>query len=130
MTLVARSKILIVDDSLVIRHGIKKILTNNDYDVIEGSNGNEAINKIEDYNPDCMILDLLMPDLNGFEVLEILKKKRITVPVIVLTADIQETSRAKCLELGVVDVLNKLPEKDTLLNAVSKAIEWKTGTSE
>jgi len=63
-----------------------------------------------------------MPGTDGMDVLRHLHSLGVNIPIIVLTADIQEDTRKQCLELGAVDVLNKPPKKHTLLMAISKAI--------
>ncbi|MCB0334954.1 MAG: response regulator, partial [Bdellovibrionales bacterium] len=69
-----------------------------------------------------ILLDLLMPQMDGFGVLETLKAKGNTVPVIVLTADIQETQKLRCLDLGASEFLNKPPKPNQILDAIAQQI--------
>ena len=116
-------KVLVVDDSMVSRSyfiNILKAIPNLEF--IQADDGNIALQKIESDKPDCMILDNLMSNKTGIEVLEELKDKGIKIPTILLTADIQKTTRAKCMELGAFAFLNKPVEKEELISAVNKAL--------
>lgn len=114
--------ILVVEDSLLSRRTIAKILRLEGYEIIEAVNGKQAIERVTKFAPDCILLDLLMPDMDGREVLQILRQKQIATPVIVVTADIQHTSRQQCLDLGAYTVIHKLPDPKLLCSAVSLAL--------
>ncbi|MFC1601417.1 response regulator transcription factor [Candidatus Sumerlaeota bacterium] len=94
------AKILVADDSWLIRQMVGKVLKANGHEVEEVDNGRRALERAIAEPPDCILLDLLMPELSGFEVLEGLREQKLAVPVVVLSADIQDTSRNRCLELG------------------------------
>lgn len=113
---------LVVDDSAIIRKGVRKILGAKGYETIEAKNGNEALEMVEDHTPDCIILDLIMPEMAGIDVLKVLSKKKSKIPVIILTADIQDVVREECLELGAVAFLNKPPSNEEILDAINIAI--------
>ena len=117
-----KAKILIVDDSKLIRTMVGKTLREKGYEVIEAINGREALLKVGTDKPDCILLDLLMPDMSGFDVLSTLKAGGLTVPSIILTADIQQTSKKKCQDLGAVDFINKPPHESDLLNSIERAL--------
>ncbi len=110
--------VLLIDDSPFARQMIAKILTAQGNEVLEAMNGQEGIEKAEQYRPDCIVLDLLMPEVSGFGVLRALKEKDLMIPTIVLSADIQETTQAECLKLGAVAFLEKPLEEGKLLEAV------------
>jgi len=112
--------ILIVDDSIIMRNWIKKILSNNNYNCIEAKNGLDGLNKIEQNNIDFVFLDLLMPEYDGFYLLEKLKEQKSEVPVIILSADIQISSKQKCEKLGIKEFVNKPPNKEKLLILLEK----------
>ena len=102
--------ILIVDDSWVIRQYFIKILSiNKNYKMLEAGNGEEAFEQIKKYSPDCIILDLLMPVMNGIDLMIKLNENKITIPIICLSADVQITTKKKCKELGAFDFINKPP---------------------
>ena len=108
------AKILIVDDSVFQRRALAKLLKETGYGVVEAENGRVALEKVVSERPDALILDLIMPELNGFEALETLRKDGIQVPVFIFTADIQQTTRQKCLELGATAFLNKPLNREEL----------------
>ena len=112
------ARILVIDDSLLMRLKIRSILEAEGHEVTEASGGREGLIKIKKTNPDCIVLDLLMPDLNGTEVVRYMKKTKIDIPVIICTADIQRTTRDECIGLGVRVFLNKPPDRLDLLDAV------------
>jgi len=115
--------ILVVDDSWVIRQFIKKILSKGDYTVlIEAVDGIDAIEKVQQHRPDCIIMDILMPRMTGIEALIELKKQGINIPTFFLTADIQETTRKKCMDAGGAGFLNKPPKDDELLELITSVL--------
>jgi twitching motility two-component system response regulator PilH len=122
------SKVLIADDSFLARQLFIKALKGEGYEVIEAINGQDTMEKVLTQSPDCLLLDLLMPEMDGFAVLKALREEDLSIPVIVVSADVQETSRAKCYELGAVGFLNKPIKKDGILSAIQKAIAPKGGS--
>jgi two-component system, response regulator, stage 0 sporulation protein F len=116
------TSILVVEDSWLTRRVICKILRAEGYETWEASSGPEALELLETQTPDCMLLDLLMPDMEGREVLQALRERGITVPVIVITADIQSTTREECMELGALAVIHKMPNSDELVGWIKKAL--------
>jgi twitching motility two-component system response regulator PilH len=110
--------ILIIDDSRFTRSNIAKALRNNNYEVLEADNGVVGLDMIIKHKPDFVITDLLMPEMDGFELLENLRSRGIAVPVIVMSADIQETTRRRILELGAKTLLNKPFQGTTLLETL------------
>lgn len=100
-------RILIVDDSLFQRSNIRELLNDPGYEFLEAADGESALRMISEQAPDCMLLDLVMPGMDGFAVLERLQSENNPLPVIVISADIQTTSQQRCLDLGVKAVVNK-----------------------
>lgn len=99
-------KILVVDDETGIRSVIREYLESENYDVIESSNGEEAINIALDNNIDLIIMDIMMPVLDGFSAAkEILKDKKI--PVIMLSARSEEYDKLLGFDLGIDDYITK-----------------------
>ncbi len=115
-------QILIVDDSWVARRGIANILEPYGYELLEATDGRQGIEMAKKHNPDCMLVDLLMPELDGFSVLEAMGEKGLNIPVIILTADIQETSREKCLQLGAIGFIHKPPKENELRDLIQKVL--------
>jgi CheY-like chemotaxis protein len=115
-------RVLVVDDSLFTRNTITKILTSGGHEVIPVDRGSDAVDTVEREKPDGMLLDLLMPDVDGYEVLRMLKEKALPVPVIIVSADIQETTEKECFELGAAGFLHKPVEEKTLLEVIQKVL--------
>lgn len=114
--------VLIVEDAWFTRRVISKTLQASGHIILEAANGQEGIEKAITRLPDCILLDLLMPDMDGREVLKFLHAQGIQIPTIVITADIQESSRRQCLELGAIEVLSKPPQTEMLNHALEKAL--------
>lgn len=101
-----RRKILVVDDEERMVRFIRLNLEHDGFVVSEAFNGKEAIQQLRDVSPDLILLDVMMPDLNGFEVLEIIRETS-KVPVLMLTAKGEEDDRVRGLELGADDYITK-----------------------
>ena len=99
-------KILVVDDEERMVRFIRLNLEYDGFKVIEAFNGQQAINKLRSDLPDIILLDVMMPDLDGFEVLKIIRETS-SVPVIMLTAKGEEDDRIRGLELGADDYITK-----------------------
>ena len=99
--------ILIVDDDNRIRDLLKDYLTENNYIVSTAGNANEAKEKILYIKFDLIILDVMMPGQNGYDLTKEIKKK-IKIPIILLTAKGEVENRIKGLELGADDYIGKL----------------------
>jgi two-component system KDP operon response regulator KdpE len=98
--------ILIADDEARMRRFIKMNLDLEGYRVIEASNGLEALDRVREDLPDLVLLDVMMPELDGFETLRIIRETS-TVPVIMLTVRDDESDKVKGLELGADDYVTK-----------------------
>ncbi|OGE23266.1 MAG: hypothetical protein A3J42_09145, partial [Candidatus Dadabacteria bacterium RIFCSPHIGHO2_12_FULL_53_21] len=80
-----KKNVLVVDDEKLIAMDIKKIVTSEGHDVITTQSGIEASRAIEDSNIDLVFLDLVLPDMNGVEVLKEIKKAKSDLPVVIIT---------------------------------------------
>lgn len=98
--------VLVVDDEQRIVNFVRMNLELEGCRVIAASNGREALERVRDNLPDILLLDIMMPGMDGFEVLRRLRQFS-TVPVIVLTAKDQEDDRIQGLELGADDYIGK-----------------------
>ena len=99
-------RILVVDDEERMVRFIRLNLEHDGFQVIEAFNGTQAINKIRASLPDLILLDIMMPDIDGFEVLRTIREVS-SVPVIMLTAKGEEDDRVRGLELGADDYVTK-----------------------
>ena len=116
-------KILIADDSRIMRTWVKKILANKNFKIIEVNNGEQCLEKIEKEQVDIVLLDLLMPDFDGYYFLDKINEKKIHVNIIVLSADIQKTTQEKVMSYGVKAFLNKPPEPEILLKTIEQYLK-------
>ena len=115
-------KVLIIDDSGFQRKIITSILEGEGYDVITAENGRAGFDRAVKESPDLIICDLLMPELDGYGLLKLVRDRNLSIPVLILTSDIQKTTRAECLGLGAVDVLNKPVTKASLIPALREVL--------
>ncbi|UZW13763.1 response regulator transcription factor [Clostridium pasteurianum] len=102
-----KKKILIVDDEVKIIEVIKSYIENNDFYAFSANNGNEAINLFYNINPDLVILDLMLPDINGEDICKFLRIKKSKVPIIMLTAKIAEEDMINGFDMGADDYITK-----------------------
>lgn len=107
-------RILVVDDSSLARRMTRKILEELGHEVEEASDGAQALEQFLIKRHDAVVLDLLMHGMDGVEVLRKLKELSPKLPVIVLTADIQRTTRDLVKDSGAVAMVNKPVSKDQL----------------
>ncbi len=117
------SRILITDDSSSQRIILTGILQKLGHEVEAAMNGQEALEKIEINPPDCMLLDNLMPIMNGLQTLEALQAQNIKLPIIMLTADIQDWLKTRCLELGATTFLNKPVKQAQIQEALQHILQ-------
>ena len=101
---------------------VRAILTRLGHDVSEAACGETGLAALESQPPDAVILDLLMPGVTGYKVLEKLRELHSAIPRIVLTADIQDASKKRCLDLGATCVLSKPPNSAELEKALELAL--------
>ncbi|MCC3407052.1 MAG: response regulator [Microcoleus sp. PH2017_10_PVI_O_A] len=117
--------VLIVDDAAFSRRMIRKAIEEAGHQVIEAANGQEGLDMAASKSPDCMMTDLLMPEMDGFALLKALGEKGSKIPVIVLSADIQDSAKQKCEELGAFMMLKKPPKAPEIQAAIQKALDSK-----
>ncbi|MEM9446364.1 MAG: response regulator [Verrucomicrobiota bacterium] len=117
------NKILIVDDSRTQRNWIKASIGEDGYDIKEAGNGSEALTLVEDEQFDLILCDLNMPVMSGVDLMETMKARDISVPVIIITADIQDSTKKKCMDLSVKAFVNKPLKDDRLKNAVEEVLK-------
>jgi class 3 adenylate cyclase len=113
-----RSSVLVVDDNEVNRDLLSRRLQRQGYEVTVAENGREALEKMQSHSFDLLLLDIMMPEINGYEVLESLKADPLLryIPVIMISALDDMDSVVRCIELGAEDYLFK-PFNPTLLKA-------------
>jgi len=116
-------KILIVDDEPSNRKILSQELTQKGYSVVAASDGREALRKVESSPPDLIILDYMMPDLSGLEVLTELRKRENDTPVVMITAYGTMERAVEAMKEGAYDFITRPFEPDHIALVVRKALE-------
>lgn len=117
------AKVLVVDDSNFQRKWLIKSLVKMGHETIEACDGCEGLKQVQSQELDCVVTDLLMPNMNGLELLEQMKTNGLTVPAIVVTADIQKDTKAECMRMGAKAFLNKPFKHFELEEAVNNCLK-------
>ena len=114
-------KVLVVDDSPTERHVLVELLTKNGYQVITAESGEEGIEKVKSELPDLVLMDVVMPGLNGYQATRTLKRDETTkhIPIIVCTSKGQETDKIWGLRQGALDYLVKPVNGEELLSKIA-----------
>ena len=122
-----KKKILVVDDEVELVDLLKSRLEENDYEVFEAYDGEEGVEKARKENPDLMILDLMLPKMNGYKVCSILKSDLYyaRTPIIIYTAVLQDEERKLCEAVGANAYFTKPVEPETLLRKMEELIQAK-----
>ena len=108
-------KILLADDVEGLREAVGAMLEFNNYEVDTANDGKKALDKIKEKVYDCIILDIMMPEMDGFEVVKQTRKLNIKTPIILLTAKSLVEDKVEGLDLGANDYITKPFEKKELL---------------
>ena len=114
-------KILVIDDSPTERHVLVEILNKGGYDIISAESGEEGIEKARAEQPDLILMDVVMPGLNGYQATRTLTRDESTkhIPVIVCTSKGQETDKIWGLRQGAHDYMTKPINGDELLMKIA-----------
>ena len=118
-----KAKILLVDDSGMARRAVRQMLESAGYDVAEAEDGMIGLERYFLEKPDLVLLDLVMKGMNGLDVLTKLQQLDPTVRVIVVSADVQDSSREMAVAAGASGFINKPVDRVGLLAAVARALE-------
>ena len=118
------ARILIADDHEMVRRGIRSLLESSrrDIEVLEARNGREAVNSTIDWKPDLVILDLSMPQLDGFGATREIKKVSPDTSILILTFQKTDTLAEVARRIGVNGFLTKGEDSGVLLKAIDSAI--------
>ena len=117
------AKILVIDDDISIAETLELYLTEEGYDVATAHTGTEGLNKYVKHSPDLVILDIRLPDINGFTVLEDLREENENVKVIMITAHHDMDSTIRAMKEGAFDYIHKPINVDELDIAIKKALK-------
>ena len=122
-----KKRILVVDDDTIFRYLVKELLIEEGYDVDDAKNGKEGFEKAKQNRYDLIILDVNMPEMDGFETLNRIREDEdiFDTPVIMLTVRALTEDQLQGFEYGADDYLTKPFENETLLSRVRKILEKK-----
>jgi len=118
----ASKTILIVDDDHELIDGLRALLEKQGYRILQANDGQSGKQMIYNQKPDLVILDMMMPRMGGYPVLEHFRDKKETPPIIMITANEGSRHKAYAEYLGVVDYIRKPFAMERLLEAVNKAL--------
>jgi DNA-binding response OmpR family regulator len=122
-------RILVVEDDLSILTGVSMSLRFEGYEVLQAQDGRTGLQKTIDENPDLLVLDLMMPQMNGYEVLEELRTRGNQTPIVVLSAKGLERDRIVGLNLGADDYVVKPFSLDELLARIRAVLRRRYPTT-
>jgi len=119
------SLVMVVDDSLTVRKITGRMLTREGYEVATAKDGVDALQQLQDIRPDCILLDVEMPRMDGFEFARNVRADAKTkgIPIIMITSRTADKHRNHALELGVNEYMGKPYQEDQLLALVKRYTE-------
>jgi FixJ family two-component response regulator len=112
----------VVDDDADVRVALTRLVSSAGFAVETFASGAEFLRSLQDHEPDCVVLDLHMPEMSGLEVQTALASAHSAVPVVVITGHDTPEARAQAVQLGAKDYLRKPVNDDVLLGAIETAI--------
>lgn len=121
--MVVKKKVLVIDDQKEICELVSVTLRNTEFDVTESNTGIDGIQKARDIQPDLILLDIMMPEFDGFMTCKALKQYPETenIPVIFVTAKVSKAGRQISVKSGAIDFISKPFDPDMLLKKIRLA---------
>ncbi|MGB0909919.1 MAG: response regulator, partial [Nitrospirales bacterium] len=117
------------DDSVFMRMTLSAMVKDGGHEVVVAVNGQDGLEKIRSDQPDCLVTDLNMPEMEGQDLIAAVRAEGIPIPIIVNTADVQESTRKQCMELGATAFFNKPLKPDSVLASINEALTEKAEIS-
>ena len=114
--------ILVVDDDMELSDGLRAVLEKQGYRVMQARDGQQGKQMVYHHHPDLLILDMMMPRMGGYPVLEHFKGKADAPPIIMITANEGSRHKAYAEYLGVIDYIRKPFAMERLLDSVHRAL--------
>ncbi|MDD9874371.1 MAG: response regulator [Gammaproteobacteria bacterium] len=119
-------RVLLIDDHTLFREGLAGLLKRRNIDAAAAGDGRAGVRRAEAFNPDVILLDLRMPDIDGLEVLDHLMRQRVAAPVVMLSTSSDQADLAEALRKGAKGYLLKDMEPDALVAALYEIAAGKT----
>jgi CheY-like chemotaxis protein len=120
--------IMVVDDIEVNRNLIEDFFDNSKFKILKSSGGKDSIKKIKENKIDLILLDIEMPEMNGWQTIERYKKMKLNIPVVALSAHSDEDFKKKCTQLGFAGVLSKPINRGKLNNIITTILKQVSST--
>jgi DNA-binding response OmpR family regulator len=119
------AKVLLIEDEESLRNLYTRILSSRNYTVETAIDGEDALLKLPEFNPDIIVLDIVMPNYNGMELLRVLKndERHRRIPVVMLTALSEMKKITKCLEMGAVGYITKDSSVEDIAHKLNLILE-------
>jgi sigma-B regulation protein RsbU (phosphoserine phosphatase) len=124
------NRIVVIEDDPAIRSGLEATLRSESYDVLTASNGEQGYRLVQERQPDLVILDLLLPKMDGYEICGAIRRHGLATPVLMLTAEDQEPSRVHGFDAGADDYVTKPFSVRELLGRVRAILRRSEGRSD
>jgi DNA-binding response OmpR family regulator len=117
-------KVLLIEDDTILRENTAELLELANYEVLTASNGKKGVQKAFEFAPDIIVCDIMMPELDGYGVLETLSKDDVTkyIPFIFLSAKTERQDIRKGMDMGADDYITKPFEEEELTSAIESRI--------
>jgi two-component system response regulator FixJ len=117
-----RHRIAVIDDDTSVRNALRRLFRCADHDAKSYESGREFLTDIEHHMPDCLVLDIHMPEMSGIELQKHLRARGFDLPCVMITGHDEEGSHEACLAAGASHYLRKPFDETALLKAVDQAI--------
>ncbi len=117
-----QARIAVLDDDASVRNAVGRLLTAADLSVDQYASFGAFRKSLESAHPDCLVLDLHMPDMDGIDVMNYLSRKGIKLPIVVVSGHDAPNASEMCLSLGAFSFLSKPVDADDLLKAIESAV--------
>ncbi|MHC4494257.1 MAG: response regulator transcription factor, partial [Planctomycetota bacterium] len=120
------SRIIVIEDDRAILRGLKDNLECESYEVLTATDGEQGYRLIHEHNPDLIVLDLMIPKIDGYELCRRVRSEGVTTPILMLTARSEEANRVHGLDIGADDYVTKpfsVPELLARIRAILRRVQ-------
>jgi chemosensory pili system protein ChpA (sensor histidine kinase/response regulator) len=122
---------MVVDDSLTVRRVTQRLLSREGYQVVLAKDGVDALEQLQDYVPDAMLVDIEMPRMDGFDLTRNVRsdERYRHIPIVMITSRTAEKHRRHAIELGVDAYVGKPYQEDELLDLLAQHVKARRATT-